>query len=107
MLKDISNNPNSQIKLNFNDTDFPTDLQAMMFEEENNEKQNPAESDIKNYLYVFGVICDCLNSVSLDFSVKNENQEEKRSHNKSLGVKKSDYHLTNIDMLSWSTSDQS
>ena len=37
ILKDISSNPNSQIHLNFNDQDFPNDINAMMFEEENND----------------------------------------------------------------------
>jgi len=42
--------------LNFNDQDFPNDIQSMMFEEENNDKNANTESDIKSHLYVFAII---------------------------------------------------
>jgi len=74
--------------LNFNDQDFPNDIQSMMFEEENNDKNANTESDIKSHLYVFAIIGDALNSISLDFAVKVQNPKEKKSHNKSLGVKR-------------------
>ena len=108
ILKDISSNPNSQIHLNFNDQDFPNDINAMMFEEENNDKSNGLDSDIKNYLYVFAIIGDCLDAVSKDFSGNIVNDNHKKSHNKSLGVKKYFILLFNIkDMQKSSSSAQS
>jgi hypothetical protein len=88
ILKDISNNPNSQIHLNFNDQDFPGDIQAMMFEEENNEKNNNTDTDIKLHLYVFGIIGETLQAVAVDFCKRTTDESNKKSHNKSLGVKK-------------------
>lgn len=88
-LKDISSNPNSQIHLNFNEQEFPSDIHAMMFEEENNEKSNHNDNDVKTSLFVFKAINETLTAFCEDF-VRNvqESHKNKKSHNKSLGVKK-------------------
>ncbi len=87
ILKDISNNPSSQINLNFNEQEFPTDIQAMMFEEENNEKTT-TECDLKTTLYAFEIIGDTLNSLALDFADCITDQKDLKSHNKILGIKR-------------------
>jgi hypothetical protein len=89
VLKDISNNPSSQIHLNFSDHDFPdvpSDIHAMMFEEESIEKNT--DNDIKSILYIFGIIGETLNAVTLDFASVVNTEKDRKSHNKSLGVKR-------------------
>jgi hypothetical protein len=88
VLKDISNNVNSQIHLNFNDQEFPNDIQAMMFEEENNDKSNNVDCDIKTTLYIFGIVGETLSAICNDFSTTVSTCKDKKSHNKSLGVKR-------------------
>jgi len=86
ILKDISSNPNSQIHLNFNDQDFPNDIQSMMYEDENIEKVN-LDTDVKTTLYIFDSIAETINAVASDFKEPLDHGD-KKSHNKSLGVKR-------------------
>jgi hypothetical protein len=89
-LKDMSSNPNSQIHLTFNEVEYPNDIHAMIFEEENTERHHNLDNDINSLLYIFNTISKFIESVCQDFinSCKNEEQKEKKSYHKSLGVKR-------------------
>jgi len=87
VLKDISSNPNSQIHLNFSDQEFQGDIQNMCFDEENNDKSQNVDINIKNHLYIFNVIEKTFNEVALDFC-RATTPSDVKSHKKSLGVKK-------------------
>ena len=91
VLKDISNNPNSQIHLNFNDgMEFGGDIGNMMYEEEHNDKDHHKEIDIKTTMYIFPIIGETLKAIALDFyeSIQATEEGSKQSHKKSLGVKR-------------------
>lgn len=90
VLKDISSHPQSQIHLTFPDQDhFQNDINAMMFTEEDNEKNTQVENDIKSTLFVFPVIEEALISICTDFVLSNNNSKnDVKSNKKVLGIKR-------------------